>query len=289
MNKIYRALDEVRMEEEKKKEIQEDLVKMYEMSSDMEASGHSGSSARQGILQPENQKRRRKMSFRFATAAVLGLVVLVGSTSAVAKYVFHYDVNEAFRSYFGLMGQDDRELQEARRLQTPHILVEHNGFAAEITRVMPTEKECYVWMELRAPKEMCPLKYPLGFDLGKMEFFQNEKKVSTSNWTYADLPEKKSSKEKGAWDSVFWDPEKGITYVKMSFGLAEGEGSWYDTTLKLKFQGLLFTDNTIDKKEPTVIDADSIWEFEVPVLAPDEEYYDINDIKNGFFKKDDEK
>lgn len=241
MNKIYDSIDEIHMDKDKKNAIQANIVKEYEKRNKWTA------------------KLRRKTSWGTAAAAILGVLVLLGGSTAIAGAVFHFDLNNDFRSYFGLNEQEDKRLQEENVIQSPKICDEHNGVTVEAEKVVPAEKECFVWLKITVPEDMRPMKNPVSFV--KNDFYQNNKSVQRWSFSYV-YKEHVKPDASDPWKTIVWHPEDGITYMQITLDRAAGEETWEDTTLQLKFSELAY-----NGKEITTIDTESIWNLEIPVVS----------------------
>lgn len=244
MNKIYDSIDEIRMEENRKNEIRSNLLKEYE--------------------QPSGQpiRMRRNTAWGRVAAAALGVIVLAGGSTAAAGAKFHFDLNKPFQSYFGLDNQKDQKLQEKNVIQNPKSSDEHDGIVVEAEKVISTGKECFVWLKITVPEKMRPLSNPLGFKQNEM--YQNDKSVKSSSFSYV-YKEHVKPDASVPWNTILWQPEKGITYIQLKMGRAEGEKTWDDSTLHLKFSHLQCMDQNISD-----INTDSVWSLEVPVASSDE-------------------
>lgn len=247
MNKIYRTIDEIHMDEEKKRKIRENLADEYER------------------MEGKHMRQKRKITWK-AAVATLGIVAVLGASTAVVGAGFGFDVNKHFENFLGLNKKEDKKLHEEKVIQEPRISDTHKGFSVEAEKLISTGKECFVWLKITAPKDKRPLTNPVSFgkfdesgDTG-FDFYQNGKKVEKTEVTYVYNGQEPDDSDE-PWNTIVWQPEKGITYEKIKLGRAAGEETWDGATLQIKCHSLRYNDE--------VIDAESVWNLEIPVEVSD--------------------
>lgn len=247
MNKIYRTIDEIHMDEEKKDELRANLVKEYE---EME-----------GL----HMRQKNKIALAWKTAAaMLGVVAVLGGSTAIAGAVFGFDVNRDFENYFRMSEKEDQKLHEEKVIQAPKISDTHNGFTVEAEKLISTEKECFVWLKITAPEDKWPLTNPVCFGTWREDergyyFYQNGKEIEEGiEITYVYNGQEPGDSDE-PWNTIVWQPEKGVTYQKINLSTAEGEESWDGSTLQIQLRYLNHNDE--------VIDSENVWNLEIPVEA----------------------
>lgn len=251
MNKIYHSIDEIHMDEERKEVIRENIIREYEK-------------ANQLVIRPHYQK-----SWKTA-AAILVVLLLFGGSGIMVVAGRHFEFNRDFQSYLGINDQKEKKLQEDGIIQTPKIRDEHDGIIVEAERVIALDTECYVWLKITAPEKMRPLQNPLFFNcFGTDEIYHNGKPLTSWGISFVHKKQVSGPTAEDPWSTILWRPEEGITYVHYSLGLGKGEKTWDNSSLQLKLTDLVSVDNTIDKEEPTSIDAEHTWNLEIPVQVPD--------------------
>lgn len=249
MNKLFDTIDKIHMDGNRKEEIRANLMKEYERMEEM------------------HMKQKNKIVLAWKTAAaILGVVAVLGGSTAIAGAVFGFEVNQDFENFLGISKTEDQQLHKEKIIQAPNISDTHNGFTVEAEKLISTEKECLVWLKITAPEDKRPLSNPISFgkwdkkedfDLG-YTFYQNGKKLKGSEISYVYNGQEPGDPDK-PWNTITWQPENGITYMKIKLGRAEGEESWDGSTLQIKLRYLNYNND--------VIDADSIWNLEIPVEA----------------------
>ncbi|RKI41961.1 hypothetical protein D7V86_08415 [bacterium D16-51] len=244
MNKIYHSIQKIHMEEDKKKLIQANIIKEYERTKDRPA------------REPE------KISWAKTAAVVLGALILLCSTAAIAEAVFHFSQNRDFQAFWGLDEEMDEKLEEQQVIQSTMIHDEHDGFQVEAEKVISTGTQCFVWLKITAPENMRPLENPVSFK--KYGLFHQGKEIEGWSISYIYKEElanktadETSEKTSGTWDTIAWKPEQGITYMQFILERADGEITWDNTNLQMKLSELYCGDETIDTS--------NIWNLEVPV------------------------
>lgn len=211
-------------------------------------------------------RQKNKIALAWKTAAaVLGVVAVLGGSTAIAGAVFGFDVNRDFENFLGISEEEDQKLHEEKVIQAPKISDTHNGFTVEAEKLISTEKECLVWLKITAPEDKRPLTNPISF--GKMDeegfdpgydFYQNGKKLEEGiSISYVGSGQEFDSDK--PWNTIVWQPENGVTYEEIRLDRAEGEESWDGSTLQIKLRYLRYNDE--------VIDAENVWNLEIPVEA----------------------
>lgn len=249
MNKIYHSIDEIHMDEDRKEVIRENIIQEYEK-------------ADQPVIRSHHQK-----SWKTA-AAILGVLLLFGGSGIMAVAGRNFDFNRDFQSYLGINDQKEKKLQEDGIILNPNIRAEHDGIIVEAEKVIALDTECYFWLKITAPEKMRPLQNPMFFETE--EIYHNGKSLTTMGTSFVYKKQVSGPTAEDPWCTILWRPEEGVTYVHYSLGLGKGEKTWDNSSLQLKLTDLISVDNTIDKEEPTSIDADHTWNLEIPVQVPDQ-------------------
>lgn len=239
MNKIYNSIQKIHMDTDRKKTIQLNIIKEYEKA------------------ESNSIRRPKGISWKKAAAAALGVLILLGGSTAIAEAVFHFSQNKDFQAFWGLENEVNEKLEEEQVIQATMICDEHNGFKAEAEKVISTGTQCFVWLKITAPENMWPLEHPVSFRTNNISHQGKEIDGWSISFIYKDEPEDNSDGTSSPWDTIIWEPEKGITYMQYTLERAKEEKTWDNTTLQMKLSGLTCNDE--------VINEDNVWNLEIPV------------------------